>query len=566
MTLFDSLHFDRPEWLVLIPISLLAMYFFHAQQDQQKKLNNLVDSHLLPYLQEKQNIPSLNKWLGLFSILLCWLGIAGISWQKTTQPMYLSSEKTVIVVDQSLSMYATDIQPNRQTQLKQTVRDILSSSKGGDIALVAYAGDSYVISPFTQDRDTITHFLLALEPIIMPIYGNNLADAIDTAIKLNKSDSVLHLIVLTDDISAQDEVRIPELLKDQDVRLNLIAIGTPQGGTIKLPNGRLLKRANQTIIPQTPIKKLRGFTQSLNGHFYHGRLTNKELQKINQTFDSQDNREKADNQGITWQDQGHWFAIPLLIWLAYQFRRGVLFLLLVGILNLPSKPLMASPLNWFRTQDQKAQQLVDQGNWQAASELFERPDWQAASAYALEQYSDTIEHLESLERNASDNYNLGNAYALSGQSDKAIQAYEAALKQDPELTVAKQNLDYLKAQQKEQQQNSRSQQNTPNPSPQKDQDSKTSRPSESQAKQESQPEETINKNNETQDKSDSAEDNTSKGDQETQSQLESQQALEQWLRQIQDNPGSLLQRKLEYLHQEKRDQNILRQEDGMNPW
>lgn len=565
MTLFNNLHFERPEWLLMIPITLLLAFFFNTQQSQQKQLTKLVDSHLLPYLQDQQSKPSLNRWLGVISLLICWIGIAGISWQKTTQAMYLSGQKTVIVVDQSLSMYATDIKPNRQTQLKQTVRDILSNSKGGDIALVAYAGDSYVISPFSQDKDTITHFLLALEPIIMPIYGNNLSDAIKTAVELNRSQAELHLIVLTDDISSRDETLIPELLNDQDIRLDLIAIGSAKGGTIKLPNGRLLKRAGETIIPKTPITQLRRFTESLDGHFYHGRLTPAELRQINQVSDSSSNSEQADNQGITWQDQGHWFAIPFLIWLAYQFRRGLVFFVLLGIFYMPSSQLIASPLDWFRTPDQKAQQYVDQGNWQAAKELFQRPDWRAASAYALEQYSDTIQDLENTERNAADNYNLGNAYALSGQTDKAIQAYQTALKQNPKLTVAQQNLDYLTAQQQKQQQNSPSQ---PGSSQQQNQQQASPKPQQ-QDQQDAETPETVNKNDETQDKSESAEDNNSAEDEQqrsAQGRQESQQALEQWLRQIQDNPGSLLQRKLEYLHQEKRNQNLLRQEDGMNPW
>ncbi len=47
---------------------------------------------------------------------------------------------------------------------------------------------------------------------------------------------------------------------------------------------------------------------------------------------------------------------------------------------------------------------------------------------------------------------------------------------------------------------------------------------------------------------------------------EKEQALNQWLKQIQDDPGKLLQRKLWYLHQEKRNENRFTQEDGQNPW
>ncbi|KZN13354.1 VWA domain-containing protein [Marinomonas sp. TW1] len=566
MILFDTLHLERPWWLLCIPLTLLLAWLFDGRKAQHKQLNQLVDAHLLPYLQAPSPQPVLNKWLGVACLSLCWIALTGISWQQSPHKMYISTQKTIFVVDQSLSMYATDIKPNRQTQLKQTVRDILDHTQGGDVALVAYAGDSYVISPFSQDKDTIIHFLLALEPIIMPVYGNHLSQAIETALSLNKTASSLHLIVLTDDLADRDKDIIPDLLDDKNITLDLIAFGTDQGGPIKLPNGRILKKSGQTIIPSTPLKALENFTNDLGGHFYHGRLNQQALQQINRHQPQRHQNKQADNKRITWQDQGHWFALPFLIWLAYQFRRGVLFLLLIGIFATPSKPLYASPLDWFKTPDQQAQQAVNQGDWQTAEKLFKRPDWQAASSYALEKYDRTIKLLEQSNLQAADNYNLGNAYALAGQTDKAIQSYEKALEQDPQLTAAKENLEYLK-----QQQNKQSPQDANKPPSTKDQHQDKS--SDGQQSKQTDDTKKSDKTNETQDKDQPPKDNgqTETGNKQpaqtnTQQNMESKQALEQWLRQIQDDPGSLLQRKLEYLHQEKRNQNLLMQEDGMNPW
>ena len=161
--------------------------------------------------------------------------------------------------------------------------------------------------------------------------------------------------------------------------------------------------------------------------------------------------QKAQNKSIHWIEQGQWLALPFLFWLAFQFRKGMLFMLLVSVIYLPSEKLQASPLDWFLTPDQKGQQAVDQGNWQAADQYFQQPEWKAASSYALENYPETIQQLENLNTNLAENYNLGNALALSGDTEQAIRAYEKALEQDPSLKAAKYNLDYLKKQQQEQQ-------------------------------------------------------------------------------------------------------------------
>lgn len=252
-------------------------------------------------------------------------------------------------------------------------------------------------------------------------------------------------------------------------------------------------------------------------------------------------------------------------------------MLLLSVLYFPSDKSYADPLDWFLTPDQKGQQAVDQGNWQAADQYFQQPEWKAASSYALENYPEAVKQLNNLNRNAADNYNLGNALALSGETDQAIQAYEKALEQDPSLKAAKENLEYLKKQQQEQQKKDQ-QQKEQQKSKQQNQDKNQDKQSDSSDQNDSKDEQETkkdDKNNEKQDNTKTPEDNkqdenSDKQDpnesEKTQLDKEKTQALNQWLRQIQDDPGLLLQRKLWYLHQEKRNENRFSQEDGQNPW
>ncbi|WP_100635498.1 VWA domain-containing protein [Marinomonas sp. ef1] len=587
MMLFDLIHFERPYWLILLPITLLLAYFITGKSSNKSTLDKVVDQRLMQHLVYQNTSSNVNKWFGLAAISLCWIGLAGISWTKAPTTMFENTQKTVLVVDQSLSLYATDIKPNRQTQLKQTIRDILAQSKEGDIALVAFAGEGFVISPFSQDRETITHFLLALDPIIMPTYGSNLTSGIETALSLSKDDATpLHLIVLTDDLSEQDKTAIPTLFKGKNIQLDLVAVGTTNTSPIKLPDGQILKKNGRNVSPITPIKDLKALTTSLDGTFHQGRLSSQELAQITNTALDNQQTQKAQNKSIHWIEQGQWLALPFLFWLAFQFRKGMLFMLLVSVIYLPSEKLQASPLDWFLTPDQKGQQAVDQGNWQAADQYFQQPEWKAASSYALENYPETIQQLENLNRNSAENYNLGNALALSGDTEQAIRAYEKALEQDPSLKAAKDNLDYLKKQQQEQQKKDQQKKEQEKSKQQDKEKNQNKQPNQSDADNKSDPEDKNdskdpsdskkdNKKNEKQDKNKTPEDNKQnensdeqkqKKPENTQLDKEKTQALNQWLRQIQDDPGLLLQRKLWYLHQEKRNENRFSQEDGQNPW
>lgn len=585
MTLFDLIHFTRPYWLVLIAAIVLLTLFVNKNPLVNNRINKLIDPNLRQHLVYKDATRHLNKWLGLaVAISLC-LGLAGISWTKAPSTQFENTRKTVMVVDQSLSMYATDIKPNRQTQLKQSVRDILTQSKEGDIALVAFAGEGFVISPFSQDRDTITHFLLALEPIIMPVYGSDLSSGIETALSLSNDDtSPLHLIVFTDDLSEQDKVQIPALLNNRNTQLDLIAVGTETPAIITLPDGQILRQNGRNILPVTPLQELANLTESLGGRFYQGRLSPDDVSRITDVSLDNQSIQQAQNKSIQWIEQGHWFALPFVIWLAFQFRKGMLLMMMLTLFTLPSEKVQASPLDWFKTKDQKGQQAVDQGDWQTADQYFQQPNWKAASSYALENYPTTAEALQSIERSAADNYNLGNALALLGNVQEAISAYEKALEQDPSLSVAQENLDYLKQyqekQREEKQNNASQQENNAEQSEQNSQD-QTDNPENSSdnTDQNDAKEHTDakndNKKNEKQDNTKTPEDNGESPDaneqpstelENTQLNNEEAQALNQWLRQIQDDPGLLLQRKLWHLHQEKRSDNRYTQKDGQNPW
>ena len=585
MTLFDLIHFTRPYWLVLIAAIVLLTLFVNKNPLVNNRINKLIDPNLRQHLVYKDATRHLNKWLGLaVAISLC-LGLAGISWTKAPSTQFENTRKTVMVVDQSLSMYATDIKPNRQTQLKQSVRDILTQSKEGDIALVAFAGEGFVISPFSQDRDTITHFLLALEPIIMPVYGSDLSSGIETALSLSNDDtSPLHLIVFTDDLSEQDKVQIPALLNNRNTQLDLIAVGTETPAIITLPDGQILRQNGRNILPVTPLQELANLTESLGGRFYQGRLSPDDVSRITDVSLDNQSIQQAQNKSIQWIEQGHWFALPFVIWLAFQFRKGMLLMMMLTLFTLPSEKVQASPLDWFKTKDQKGQQAVDQGDWQTADQYFQQPNWKAASSYALENYPTTAEALQSIERSAADNYNLGNALALLGNLQEAISAYEKALEQDPSLSVAQENLDYLKQyqekQREEKQNNASQQENNAEQSEQNSQD-QTDNPENSSdnTDQNDAKEHTDakndNKKNEKQDNTKTPEDNGESPDaneqpstelENTQLNNEEAQALNQWLRQIQDDPGLLLQRKLWHLHQEKRSDNRYTQKDGQNPW
>lgn len=570
MTAFDWLHFNRPFWLLLIPIVWLLASLLTWQRSD-KALKTVVAPHLLPFLTQSERKGSTQKWLGLICASLLIIGLSGISFSKAETELYSPQQKTVFIVDQSLSLYATDVRPNRLTREKQILRDILRGDLEGEMALIAYAGDAYVVSPFTQDRETLTHFLVALDPLIMPLYGSNLASALQQALQLISPEEAPYtsFVVLTDDINSADETQMAMVTKAR-INLEVISIGTTEGATMQMPDGQILRHQGISVVAKTPLQQIETITSKVGGHYYDHQATPTDIANIGRHASPALEATKSQFSGITWQEQGHWFALPFIAWLLWQFRGGYILMLLCA-LGLPIKEAKASPLDWFKTNDQKAQQAFDQGDWQSAAELFQEPRWKAASEYAKQAYDNTAQQLQPIAQSAADFYNLGNALALQENLEGAAKAYQEALRQQPGLQAAQENLDYVQQLLDEQ-----AQQQQQNPSPQ---DNENSQPSDSNSEQDPSSDspssdDADDKMSQKQDNNAEKQDNQKDPDasdsansrQAERSQMEDQQALEQWLRQIQDDPGTLLQRKLWYLHQERRNENRFNQEEGRQPW
>ncbi|MCZ2722813.1 tetratricopeptide repeat protein [Marinomonas sp. 15G1-11] len=228
------------------------------------------------------------------------------------------------------------------------------------------------------------------------------------------------------------------------------------------------------------------------------------------------------------------------------------------------------------TQDQLAQSKVDNGQWDEASSLFENKKWQAASNYAVERYSEAADVLKSQASSASDFYNLGNSLALSGNLEDAIQAFKKSLELDPNSKAAQENLAYLQQKQKEQKQDQdqdqdQQQNQKPNNDPQQSKEKNNTENQQKKSQNKDGTSDEEKEDNKTSDEQNNTPDDEKNAINNTESEKnditdEEKIALDQWLRQIQDDPGGLLKRKLWYLHQEKRAENRFKQEDGLPIW
>lgn len=578
-----DLHFIRPELLWLLPVIIPLLLLAWRKQVQGGDWAKAIDPNLLPHLITSVGGGSSRlRQLWWLTLPLLLIGASGPSLERAELPVFEKSDALVIVLDLSRSMWATDTQPSRIRRARQKVMDILDARTEGVTGMVVFAGDAHVVTPLTDDTRTIENLLSALAPDIMPLQGSNATEAIALALGLLETSGLTNgsLLLITDGLPKFDTSRVEGLLGSVGADLGILVMGTDTGAPIPLPDGGFLRDDNdQIVIPAVDRQDIQRIATALGAKRTDLSVDNSDIQSLlsgaQSSITSDDSLERKTD---TWIDLGYWLAIAAALLMLPLFRRGALSALLVTVLMTDAAPSHANTLeNFWSTPDQKGAKALLEGDAARAATLFEAPDWRGTAHYEAGDFRSSSAEFGKLD-SADALYNRGNALALSGDFQGAIDSYSKSLEVEPDQQDAIDNRELVKSlleqQQQEQQgndQDSNSEQSdqegesqdSESDSSQQEQDSSSesqegsSDPSDQQpSDQESQP---------AADGEMSEDMNPSELEQATEEQLarfnealEEQQALEQWLRRVPDDPGGLLRRKFRY-------QTIQRLRNGEEP-
>ncbi|TWX67783.1 VWA domain-containing protein [Colwellia demingiae] len=513
----NNFHFIRPWWLLAFFALFLILFLLKKIRYYQSPWQHFLPAHLANALLENsqnkgaQTTSSQPRfWLKPFIIGSCIIiALAGPAWQKLPQPVYQLERGAVLIMDMSYSMYATDVKPNRLTRARYKAIDLLKKINEGDVGLIAYAGDAFIISPLTQDIKNIELLLPSLSPDIMPVYGANALAALTLADKTLKNAGHVSgdIYWFTDDIDNEEMSDIYDWANNNDHKVNILGVGSKTGAPIKLSSGKLLKdNKGAIIIPKLPESRLAAISKRSRGVYrtmtnddsdikaltahLNASLDDKiDSQSSNNSNDPQsEHQSKQAMQGDQYQEQGPWLLIIILPLLLTYFRRGTSILAITWLMPLtllfslasispvsyaasdsetvkssdksPSKPSVNSASQlWqdlWQTSDQQAQQHYQQKDYQQAAEQFEDSQWQGSAHYKAGDYDQALQAFKQ-SNTAQSLYNQGNSLAQLQKIDEAIDAYKKALEKDPKLNDAKDNLAKLEELKKQQEQSQKDQ-------------------------------------------------------------------------------------------------------------
>ncbi|NMH66036.1 vWA domain-containing protein [Shewanella salipaludis] len=438
-----TLHFIRPEWfLALLPLTLLLLGLWRSH-GQGSAWNRYIAPHLARVLvTEGSQARQHRLWWLASSWFIAVLALSGPAVTKQTLPVFATEQGRVVIMDMSLSMYATDLAPNRLTQAKFRATDLLRGLKEGETGLIAYAGDAFTISPLTRDSATLLNLLPTLTPDIMPVRGSNLAAALSQASQLLAQGGHLRgdIILLTDGLSQAQFSQANKALDGSQYRLAVLALGSAQGAPIRLPDGQLLRdNANEVVIATTDYGLLQRLAQANRGALFQVTSDGQDLQHLNAWLATEGDAKATELRGENWQDLGPFLALLLLLPLLLSFRHGLVAAVLLVLLTPPTPAQAGVWEDLWHNRDQQGMQAFEAGNYADAAARFEDPSWQGSAQYKAGNFQQALQHFEQ-DASARGLYNQGNALMQLKQPEQAIKRYQQALAKQPDFPEAEQNL------------------------------------------------------------------------------------------------------------------------------
>ncbi len=434
MTWWQDFHFLRPYWLLALVIPVLLFGMIMGKTYVQSAWSKVCDKNLLDFLLVKGSGQKGNylKYSMPFSALFLVIALAGPTWMKKDNPALSMDNPVMILLNMSGEMWNKDVSPNRISRAKYVVKDLTSTLKNTESGLIVYSREPFVITPLTEDGAIIDNLLPALEMNIMPQDGDRLDRAVDLATERMKNVGFSNgnIIVLTSNIGERFDKVLESAAKasHEGFDVNIINMNSVENDKLKMVankgNGVYL-RYNQSL--SSLIDKINDIT----------------MKEIKQ----------SQNMQTVWTDSGWYFLwFPLILLLGY-FRRGLIFLFILGMFETYSNTASAK---WFLNNNQQGLKNFEKQNYDVAADKFTDQRWKGAALYKKGDYAAAYESF-SKKDDAVALYNQGNALAKMGKIDEAIKKYEEALQKKQKFPDAKFNLEYLKKQ-KQQQQKQQSQQ------------------------------------------------------------------------------------------------------------
>lgn len=225
-----NISFTHPFYLLFL-FGIPILIFFHFFGLKNLKGRGLKFANFEAIARVKGiDLYSKNILLLIFNILFIVLLVLALSGLVIHKEVNASSFSFVIAIDNSESMSAVDISPNRLEAAKETAIEFVDSlAFESYVAILSFSGDSQMEQGLTKNKQEIRYAIENIE--ISDIRGTDVLEAVSNSVDLLNKEKNKAIILLSDgqiNVGGVDEVI--DYAKFNGVLIHTISVGSVEGG------------------------------------------------------------------------------------------------------------------------------------------------------------------------------------------------------------------------------------------------------------------------------------------------------------------------------------------------
>lgn len=458
---------------MLIPIFLLMFLILTNKDSFQKYFSQDVLNKLS--ISNKYMGKTTRNILFFLSLILMTIALSRPVVNEKEQSFKQEVNSIVVAIDVSKSMLANDIYPNRLNLAKHKLLEIIDESKQNAIAVILFAKSSFILSPATQDFNSLKILVENLNVGINFDNGSNIFSTLESTQKLLKNYKNKNLILLTDGGNNKDFEKEIKYANEHKINVYTIAIASNKASAIKLENGEFMTKEDGSIVTVSLNESIKNLSLNTNGGYINYSLDNSDLKQILEDIEIKSKKQELQSKKFKTYTELFYYPLGLAILILFiafssmpKFfnKKGINIFLLVLSLNSLNK-LYAFEFD-FKTIN-KANNAYENEDYKLASKNFEKllntPEGKynfANSLYKQKKYDKALKTYKEISSLNDDLefkklHNMGNSYVKTNNLQNAKKMYEKALeiKEDKQT---RENLDIVnKALEKDKQKNKNNQ-------------------------------------------------------------------------------------------------------------
>lgn len=268
--------FAHPFWLfllILVPfIGAGAALIAHVRG---RRWQAFVAGRLRPSLLQRTS--PVAHWVS-FICLLAALAVLVFTLARPqgdagTQSEVVRGRNILYALDLSRSMRVDDVKPDRLSQSKAIIYEMMDAMPNDRVGLVGFAGKPYLFAPLTIDHSAVRETVEQLDETWVPTGGSDIVGALKLSIETLKKTGIRNnaLVLISDgekhDGQFDDIVREA---KEAGVFIFTIGVGTEEGGFVphpSIPDEKLRDRQGNVVLSRLHPDVLKKIASETKGRY-----------------------------------------------------------------------------------------------------------------------------------------------------------------------------------------------------------------------------------------------------------------------------------------------------------